>query len=75
MELLGAYYQILIDNGVQGYTFGQYDRLSLLDRFGSLISTIAAMPFTKEQLQIHIDIFLPRNSAAILDNNAGELLT
>ncbi len=77
MELLGAYYQILIDNGVQGYTFGQclHDyRLSLLDRFGSLISTIAAMPFTKEQLQIHIDIFLPRNSAAILDNNAGELL-
>lgn len=49
-------------------------RLALLDRFGSLISTIAAMPFTREQIQMHIDIFLPRNSAAILDNKAGELL-
>ena len=36
-------------------------RLALLDRFGSLISPIAALPFTREQIQIHIDIFLPRN--------------
>ena len=77
MELLDVYCQILSDNGVQRYTFGQSlqdYRLALLDRFGSLISTIAAMPFTKDQLQMHIDILLPRNSAAILDNNAGELL-
>ncbi len=77
MELLGTYHQILVDNGVQGYTFDQclHDyRLSLLNRFGSLISTIAAMPFTREQIQIHIDVLLPRNSAAILDHNAGELL-
>ena len=77
MDLLRAYHQILVDNGIQGYTFEQclHDyRLSLLLRFGALISTIAAMPFTREQIQIHIDILLPRNSAAILDHNAGELL-
>ena len=77
MDLLEDYHQIVVDNGVQDYTVEQClidYRLALLDRFGSLISTIAAMPFTREQIQIHIDIFLPRNSAAILDNNAGELL-
>ena len=77
MDLLEAYHQILVDNGIQRYTFEQclHDyRLSLLNRFGSLISTIAAMPFTREQIQICIDILLPRNSAAILDHNAGELL-
>ena len=77
MDLLRDYHQILVDNGIQGYTFEEclHDyRLSLLNRFGSLISTIAAMPFTREQIQIHIDVLLPRNSAAILDHNAGELL-
>ena len=77
MEILRAYYQILVDNGVQTYTFEQclHDyRLSLLNRFGSLISTIAVMPFTTEQIREHIDVLLPRNIAAILDHDAGELL-
>ncbi len=77
MELLGAYHRILVDNGVEGYGFEQClrgYRLSLLDRLGSLISTIAAMPFTKEQIRIHVEVLLPRVSAAILDNGAGELL-
>lgn len=77
MELLGDYHRILVDGGVQGYGFEQClrgYRLSLLDRLGSLISTIAAMPFTEEQIRVHIEVLLPRVSAAILDNDAGELL-
>jgi aminoglycoside/choline kinase family phosphotransferase len=78
MDLLGAYRQILIDHGVQGYTLEQClqdYRLSLLQRFTALVSTIAAMPFSNEQRQLHIDILLPRNNAAILDHHAGELLS
>ena len=77
MGLLGDYHRILVDSGVQEYSFGQClggYRLSLLDRLGSLISTIAAMPFTREQIRVHIEVLLPRVSAAILDNDAGELL-
>jgi aminoglycoside/choline kinase family phosphotransferase len=77
-DLLRAYHQILLDNDIQGYTFAQclHDyRLSLLHRLGALISTIAAMPFTQEQIQMHIDVLLPRCIAAILDHQAGELLT
>jgi hypothetical protein len=33
------------------------------------------MPFTQEQIQMHIDVLLPRCIAAILDHQAGELLT
>jgi len=78
MDLLETYHRILIDDGVRGYPFEQclYDyRLSLLGRFGALISTIAAMPFTKEQIQMHIDVLLPRSCAAILDHDAGALLS
>ena len=77
MDLLEVFHQILEENGVREYTFDQclHDyRLSLLNRFGSLISTIAAMPFTPEQIQNTIDVLVPRISAAILDHNAGELL-
>ena len=61
----------------RGYSIDQclHDyKLCLLHRFGSLISTIAAMPFTPEQIQMHIDIFLPRNVAALLDHDAASLL-
>ncbi len=77
MDLLTAYHRILLDDGVRAYTFEQclYDyRMSLLGRFGALISTIAAMPFTREQIEMHIDVLLPRCCAAILDHDAGELL-
>ena len=78
MGLLRDYHQTLIDNGVGGYSFEQclHDyKLSLLQRFRALASTIAAMPFAKDEIQMHIDILLPRNIAAILDHNAGELLS
>lgn len=77
MDLLERYVQILANSGVRDYSLEQclYDyKLCLLHRFGSLISTIAAMPFTPEQIQIHIDILLPRYTAALLDHDAASLL-
>jgi hypothetical protein len=77
MDLLSVYHRVLLEDGVRGYAFEQclYDyRMSLLARFGALISTIAAMPFTRKQIEMHIDVLLPRCCAAILDHDAGELL-
>ena len=77
MDLLERYVQTLVDNGVRDYGIDQClddYRLCLLHRYGSLISTIAAMPFTPEQIQMHIDIVLPRNVAAIVDNDAVSAL-
>ena len=77
-ELLHAYHDALISGGVIEYKYEQClkdFRLALLQRFGSLISTIAAMPFSQEVIQGHVDILLPRNFALVLDYNAGELLT
>ena len=76
-DLLSLYVKTLVNNGVQDYDIDQClldYRLCLLHRFGSLISTIAAMPFTPKQIQMHVDILLPRNIAAILDNDAASLL-
>ena len=77
MDLLRLYWQVLTDHGVQGYGFNQClldFRYCLLQRFSALISTIAAMPFSEEQRRLHVDVLLPRNSAAILDSRAGDLL-
>ena len=38
-------------------------------------STTAIMPFSNDVIQINVDILLPRNIAAILDHNAGDLLS
>jgi hypothetical protein len=76
-DLLGTYHRVLLEAGVRGYSFEQcvYDyRMSLLQRFGALISTIAAMPFTREQIEMHIDVLLPRCCAALLDHEVGDLL-
>jgi len=77
MELLYDYLRILDDHGVRNYSFddAMYDyRISLLNRFGSLISTIAAMPFTKEQIRMCVDVLLARNIAAMLDHDCRSLL-
>jgi hypothetical protein len=77
MDLLHDYLRILDDHGVRNYSFddAMYDyRISLLNRFGSLISTIAAMPFTKEQIRLHVDVLLPRTIASILDHDCRSLL-
>lgn len=71
MQLLADYHQILETHGIIGYSFDDclYDyRISLRQRLGALISTIAVMPFTPAQRQMHIDLLLPRNIAAIMDH-------
>lgn len=76
MDLLAAYHGGLIEGGVRDYPFDQclHDyRLSLLRRFGSLISTIAAMPFTREQIEMHVDVLLPRCCAALVDHRVVDL--
>ena len=76
-ELLTDYHRLLVERGISGYTFddclADY-RLALLQRFRALVSTIAVMPFTPAERQMHVDILLPRNIAAILDHDAGALL-
>ena len=77
MDLLHDYLRILDDHGVQNYSFdnAMYDyRISLLNRFGSLISTIAAMPLPKEVIRMHVDVVLPRTIASILDHDCRSLL-
>lgn len=77
MSVLHEYLRILNDLGVQDYSFdnAMYDyRLSLLHRFGSLITTIAAMPFSEEQIKVHIDVLLPRTVSAFLDHDCQRLL-
>jgi len=76
-SLLHDYLKILDDHGVRNYSFhdAMYDyRISLLHRFGALISTIAAMPFTEEQIMMHIDVLLPRTISALLDHDCRSLL-
>ncbi|HCH10593.1 MAG TPA: hypothetical protein DEW32_15495 [Dehalococcoidia bacterium] len=76
--LLRDYHRILTDNSVRGYSFEQclHDyKLSLLQRFRALVSTIVVMPFSNDAIQMHVDILLPRNIAAILEHNAGDLLS
>ena len=76
MDLLATYHRVLSEGGVRDYPFEQclHDyRLSLLRRFGSLISTIAAMPFTREQIELHVDVLLPRCCAALLDHEGVDL--
>ena len=70
MDLLKDYVRILVDHGVRNYSVqdAMYDYgCYLLGRFGSLISSIAAMPFTEEQIRFHVDVLLPRNIAALVD--------
>lgn len=76
-RLLQRYHGILLERGVRGYAFAQCLRdhhLSLLARFGALISTIAGMPFTAEQIRLHVDVLLPRCCAALLDHDVAALL-
>jgi len=76
-DLLRDYIAILRDHGIQTYSaedaIRDY-RLSLLHRLGALISTIAAMPFTREQIRLHADVLLPRTVAAIVHHDCRSLL-
>ncbi|MFC1921179.1 phosphotransferase [Chloroflexota bacterium] len=77
MNLLSDYLKILENYGVHNYSLddamNDY-RLSLLHRFGNLITTIAAMPFTEEQIKMHVDVLLSRIISAVLDHDCRSLL-
>jgi hypothetical protein len=67
-QLLDSYYQGLMEGGVRDYSFADCTedyRLALAQRFGTLISSIVALPFTESQKQQLIDVMLPRNLDAI----------
>ena len=75
-SLLRDYHHALVGGGVAGYSLDDClrdYRLALLQRFGSLISTIASIPFTPEQQQRHIDVLLPRVVAAVMDHGGMAL--
>ena len=77
MSILHGYLKILDDYGVQNYSFdnAMFDyRLSLIRRFGNLVTTIAAMPFPDEQIRMHVDVLLPRIISALLDHDCHLLL-
>jgi aminoglycoside/choline kinase family phosphotransferase len=74
--LLRAYHETLLDGGVEGYSFDQCLRdyqLALLQRFGSLVSSVVALPFTDDQKQQLIEVLVPRNVAAITDHGAQSI--
>jgi len=77
MDLLRDYLAVLRSHGVMSYSFEDAIRdyrMSLLHRLGALISTIAAMPFTREQIRLHVDVLLPRTIAAIMHHDCRSLL-
>jgi hypothetical protein len=77
MNILHDYLRILDDYGVRDYSFDDalYDyRLSLIHRFGNLITTVTTMPFTEEQIMMHVDVLLPRIIPALLDHDCHLLL-
>ena len=74
MDLLRDYHRILREHGVLKYSFDDClrdYRLALMQRFRSIVSTIAVMPFQAHQIQEVMDYSLPRNIAALLDHDAS----
>ena len=77
IDIIHEYLKTLYEYGVHDYSFEDvlFDyRICLLRRFGSLITTIAGLPFDKEQLRKHIDVLLPRITSAMLDHDCYSLL-
>jgi hypothetical protein len=76
-DALKDYVEILREHGVAGYSLqdvlADY-RISLLHRFGLLVSTIAAIPLPEREMRAHVEVLLPRTITAIQDHNAGSVL-
>ncbi len=76
-ELLACYLEGLKAAGVRGYgadrLLGDY-RLGIAQRFGTIISSVVALPFTAAQKEQILDEQLPRNLAAIADHGGLRLL-
>ena len=71
------YEQFFYDNDMRDYSVNEamYDyRMYRLGRSGFLVSTAAAMPFTKEQIKLCVDVLVPRHIGAMLDHSCRALL-
>ena len=78
MGWLKMYHTILVENGVEGYTFDQclHDyRMALFRGFLVSVFLIGGSNLSKAEEAGFSNVVLPRCYAAILDLNAGELLT
>ena len=76
-DLLRTYHAILMETGVQDYSFDQclYDyRLSMLYHLAKFVMLVGAIGVTPEQEHKFCDAIVPRYIAAILDLDAGEML-
>lgn len=76
MKLLGIYHEILLENGVRGYSFDQclHDyRFSMLYSLSRHIIVTGAV-LAPEQAQNACEYTVSRYTAAVLDLNAAELL-
>jgi aminoglycoside/choline kinase family phosphotransferase len=76
-DLLRTYHSILLENGVNGYTFEQCVndyRFAMLDGLLRMVVPIGGGLIRDEQLRAHVDVIWPRFWAAIVDLNAGEML-
>jgi len=76
-SLLKTYHATLVDRGVAGYDLdtcqADYAR-ALAQRFGTLISSLVALPFSASQKAEIREVQLPRNLAAIADHGGCEIL-
>jgi hypothetical protein len=78
MGWLKMYQAILVENGVEGYSFNaclnDY-RLALFEGWWRMVFAVGSGTLTPEEEAGFCNVLLPRYCAAILDLNAGELLT
>jgi Ser/Thr protein kinase RdoA (MazF antagonist) len=78
MGWLKMYQAILVENGVEGYSFNaclnDY-RLALFEGWWRMVFAVGSGTLTPEEEAGFCNVLLPRYCAALLDLNAGELLT
>lgn len=76
-HLLATYHRALLSNGIESYPFERCladFRQALLLRMLLLIHLVTHLPFSEEQLALHMDIRIPRNLIAVDRFYAGEML-
>jgi hypothetical protein len=78
MDLLRAYHAVLVEHGVQEYTYEEcrYDyRLSMLPALQRVVNRITRGHLTPAKERLYLDVLMPRCCAAVLDLDVGELLS
>jgi aminoglycoside/choline kinase family phosphotransferase len=77
MDILHSYHRILLENGVQGYSFDQClldYRLHTLRALYVFIGVIGLGLYQGDRLNSYCDALVPRMDAALTELNVGELL-